>query len=56
LSISNVADIAIDVMKQNKFKLQQVGVNGRVTIYGTVKGVKYKMGVAGGRVIQLFPK
>jgi len=56
LSVDDVADIAEEVMRQNRDKLIQLGTTKAYQIEGTVDGVEYVVGINNGRVGQLYPK
>ncbi|GAA2017615.1 hypothetical protein GCM10009799_52000 [Nocardiopsis rhodophaea] len=56
LSPSDIADIAQDVMKQNRETLAKKGTNDIYQIEAVVDGERYVVGINNGRVGQIYPK
>ncbi|NBJ71714.1 MULTISPECIES: hypothetical protein [Clostridia] len=56
LSVNDVKNIALSIAKQNRNKLKSKGTNSTFQVQGTVKGVKYVLGISKGHIKQLYPK
>ena len=55
ISISEIQDIASQVINQNRSKVSSIGANGVGQIFGNVNGVDYVLGFNRGRIGQLYP-
>jgi RHS repeat-associated protein len=55
LEVDEVADIAENVLQQNRSRLIERGNVGAYPVVGEVGGVKYQVGINNGRIAQMFP-
>ncbi|MDC2864220.1 hypothetical protein [Bacillus sp. BP-3] len=56
LSISDIQNIAGDVIRQNRDMIISKGTKGMYQIEGKVDGITFIVGFKNGRVAQLYPK
>ncbi|WP_218080641.1 hypothetical protein [Anthocerotibacter panamensis] len=56
ISIDEIFAAIEDIIKQNREKLIQNGVNNFLQIDGFYNGCRYKLGIRGGKVVQFFPQ
>lgn len=55
MSIDQVESAVLEVLKQNRARVAEIGTNRIGTMTGVVDGVKYQLGLNRGRIGQFFP-
>lgn len=56
MSVNDVRNLIHAAMKQKASTLRSKGTNTRISVSGTVSGVKYQMVISNGRVVQFYPR